>query len=299
MRRAKIDASEFDTPQMRALIQEELESLKNDSLVYPVISEELKLTSKEVKRFLAALLDYQEDVHYCASCPGLENCKKAHPHFSLRLERDGELLIRHYDPCEEMMSLSSFQKRYIRCTFPSSWRDKNLNDIERSVSARDNVVGLMAKIQQNLSNRWIYLTGSNGSGKTNMLACFSNDITKAKGKGVFTDTESLFSELKEKSINDRQNFEELLKTICESSILVLDDFGNEFKTEYVFTSILFPILSYRDKANLPTAFASDFKIDQIVSMYRSKIGFERASQLKELLVRRCKKELDVTGVPFH
>ena len=92
MKRVKVDPSSYDTPEMRALVQEELESLRKDPLVYPTISNDLKLTNKEAERFLASLLDYQEDVRYCASCPGIENCAKSHPHFCLRLERDGEVL---------------------------------------------------------------------------------------------------------------------------------------------------------------------------------------------------------------
>lgn len=299
MKRAKVDPSTYDTPEMRRLIQEELDSLRKDALVYPVISKDLKLTNKEAERHLAALLDYQEDTHYCASCPGLENCAKAHPHFCLRLERDGEILTRHYDPCEQMLSLSSFQERYLRCSFPATWRDESLQKVERSVSARKDALKAMVYLYRGDDSRWIFLTGSAGSGKSYMLACLANDITKARGKGAFSDTESLFSELKEKSINDHQGFEELFKSLCECSILVLDDFGNEFKTEYVYTSILFPILSYRDKANLPTAFSSDFDIAQIVSMYRAKIGPERASQLEKLLRRRCGKEFDVTGVALY
>ncbi len=299
MKRMKLDRSTYETPEMKRLVSEELESLKKDPLVYPTLSEDLKLTNKEAERHLASLLDYQEDVHYCASCPGLENCAKGHPHFRLRLERDGEFLNRHYDPCEKMLSLSSFQQRYIRCSFPSTWRDESLRQVERSVSARKEALRDMALVFKGNSPRWPFLTGSAGSGKTYMLACLANDITNARGKGAFSDTESLFSELKEKSIKDRAGFEELFQALCRCSILVLDDFGNEYKTEYVYTSILFPILSYRDKADLPTAFSSDFTIEQIVAMYKSKIGPERASQLKNLLKRRCGKEFDVTGVAIY
>ena len=297
--RGRVDLSAYDTPEMRRLVQEKMESLKNDALVYPVISTELKLTHKEVERHLAALLDYQEDANYCANCPGLEHCAKGHPHFRLRLERDGELLNRHYDPCEKMLSLSSFQQRYLRCSFPATWRDENLSSIERSVSSRNAVLLAMGRIVQGNVERWPFLTGSAGSGKSFMLACLANHITLNGGVGVYSDSESLFAELKEKSIKDREGFDALMKSIGEAAILVLDDFGNEYKTEYVYTSILFPLLSARDRANLPTAFSSDFKIEEIVSMYRAKIGPERANQLKNLLKRRCVKEFDVTGVSIY
>ena len=298
-KRGKVDISIYDTPEMRSLLKEAMDSLRKDSLVYPFISKTLKLTNKEVERHLAALLDYQEDCHKCAECPGLELCNKKMPHFRLRLERDGELLNRHYDPCEKMLSLSSFKERYIRCNFPAEWRDNDLRSIEQSVASRAQVIETLADIEAGSSDRWVYIVGPNKSGKTFILASFANDITSERGKGVFCDTESLLNELKNKSIKDKDSFDQFFSLVCNSSVLVLDNFGNEFKSEFVYTTILFPLLAYRDRENLPTAFASDFKIEQIVSMYRAKIGFERGIQLKNLLTHRCKEEFDITGAPIY
>ncbi len=279
------DPKTFQTPEFKSIIAEELESLRKDELVYPFIQNELKVTQKEANTFLAALLDYQEDVHYCANCPGLDKCEKNNPHFTMTLRREFGVIARHYDPCEKMRSLSSFYERYISCSFNPDWRDATLQDIATSVSARNTVISLMGKIATGMSDRWIYLIGSNGSGKSYMLACFANYITTNKGKGAFCDSTQLVEELKGMSINDKEGFENRMR-----------DFGNEFKTEYSFTSILFPLLSYRAKEGKLTCFASDFKIDQIGSMYQGKIGPERAAQFRDLLKQLCKKEYDVSGV---
>ena len=298
LEKAHVNRKSFETPEVKSLLADALASLKADKRVYPVITEELKLTNREAETYIGALLDFQEDVHYCDSCPGLENCVKAHPHFTLRLEREGSVITRHYDPCEKMLSLASFQSRYLRCSFPPSWRDESLKDIERSKSARNPALLAMSKALQG-SGQWLYLTGSAGSGKSYMLACYANYLTKENGPGAFCDTGSLLNELKEKSIKDREGFDVLMESLSTCSILVLDDFGNEYKTEYVYTTVLFPLLSARDKAGLPTAFSSDFSIKEIVSMYQSKIGAERAAQLQNLMKKRCVKEFDVSGISLH
>lgn len=288
----------FETPEVLELTKKELESLRNDPLVYPLIHDELKLTNKEAELFIASLLDYQEDVHYCAACPGLERCAKAHPHFSLRLEREGDFLTRHYDPCAKMVSLASFKKRYLYCSFPAEWRDEDLRNIERSAASRSEVLKAMVKIVDG-DERWLFLNGNVGSGRSFMLACLANYITNKKGQGAFCDCGTLLNDLKSKSIEDKEGFDEMMKALSEASILVLDDFGNEYKTEYVYTSILFPLLSARDRAGLTTCFASDFSIRDIVMMYKEKIGAVRANQFGALLNRRCVKEFDVTGVNLH
>ena len=296
MNKVKLDPKAFMTPELRSYVDEELAQLKKDELVYPFFRDELKITQKEVNMYLAALLDYQEDVHYCANCPGLDRCDKINPHFCLKLRREFGVIARHYDPCPKMMSLSSFHERYYVCTFSPDWRDAGLYDIANSVSSRNRAIAAMSKIASGESDRWLYLTGSNGSGKTYMLACFANFITTKMGKGAFCDTASLLEELKGLAINNKDEFEVRMKALREASILVFDDFGNEFKSEYTFTSLLFPLLSYRAKENKLTCFASDFAMAQVASMYRSKIGPERADQFLRLLQYCCKKEFDITGV---
>ncbi len=296
MKKMNLDPKAFVTPGLSSYIEQELEALKKDDLVYPFIQNELKVTKKEAMMYIAALMDYQEDVHYCANCPGLDKCAKANPHFSMTLRREDGVIARHYDPCPKMMSLSSFYQRYIVCSFSPDWRDASMNDIATSVSARNKVLSWMTKIAAGTSNRWLYLNGSNGSGKTYMLACFANFITTKQGRGAFCDTNALVEELKGLSINNKEEFETRMKALREASILVFDDFGNEYKTEYSFTSILFPLISYRAKEGKLTCFASDFTMAEVASMYQQKIGPERANQFKELLAIKCKKEYDVTGV---
>ena len=296
MNKVKLDTKAIITPELSSIVEQELKQLKEDDLVYPFFRDELKINQGEAKTYLADLLDYQEDVRYCAKCPGLDRCQKNNPHFCLNLRREFGVITRHYDPCPKTVSLSSFYERYLVCSFNPDWRDAEILDIGKSVASRKTAIGNMGLIASGESDRWIYLTGNNGSGKTYMLACFANTITKAKGQGAFCDTTTLLEELKGLAINNKPEFEIRMKALREASILVLDDFGNELKTEYSFTSLLFPLLSYRAKEGKLTCFASDFKIEQIALMYRAKIGPERARQFQDLLEYRCKKEFDITGV---
>ncbi len=301
MKKMNVDKKAFVSKEVNELIENELKSLKEDELVYPFIRDELKLTAKEARLYLAHLLNYQEDVHYCASCPGLEECDKALPRFCIRLVRDGDVISREYAPCPKVLSLASFQNRYLMCSFSPDWRDANIEGIERSASSRNKTIKTLYMVAEKGEKRWPYLIGNSGSGKTYMLACFANQITTHEGvaPGAFCDTGTLLSKLKDLAIKNHDAFIEKLTALQKCSVLVLDDFGNEFKSDFVYTSVLFPLLSYRDKEKLPTAFSSDFKISDIVSMYQSKIGVERAHQLRKLLERNAKGELDVSGQPIH
>ena len=296
MDKIKINTRMFDSEELEAMREKVLKEIHDDPLVYPIVSKELKLSRKEAAENAGALSDLRDDIHYCASCPGYNECGKPHPHYCLKLVRDGEEIKRTYYPCWKAVSLRSFEKRYSHCSFDRDWRDCRFDQISKSAASRSYVLAHMFKIANGEEKRWIYLTGQNGSGKSFMLAAFANEITTRYGKGAYVDTASMLDELKSLSINNKTKFDAVMKELKEGTILVFDDFGNEPKSEYAYTTILFPLISYRAKESLLTAFNSDFTIEQIASMYKPKIGFERADQLTKLLKSLCKKSFDVTGV---
>ena len=78
-------------------------------------------------------------------------------------------------------------------------------------------------------------------------------------------------------------------------LLVLDDFGNEPKPEFVFTNITYPLLIERAKNRLITAFSSDFSISALYDAYAVTIGNARAQQLCELIMTMAKKDYDITS----
>ena len=95
MRLPKIDVGD----DIAALQKQAIEELRNDEEVYHVIHDDLHLSNSQVKESLATLLDYQEDVHYCANCPGYDRCAKTNPHFEMGLELEDGYLKRNYSPC--------------------------------------------------------------------------------------------------------------------------------------------------------------------------------------------------------
>ncbi len=294
MRLPKIDIGD----DIASLQKKAIEDLRNDEEVYRVIHDDLHLSNSQVKESLATLLDYQDDVHYCANCPGYDLCAKTNPHFEMGLELDEGYLKRNYSPCRVVRKFEELEKRFFVRDFPVEWRDKDFRSIDKTAQRKQAIIEMM-KICRTNSGDWVYLTGKNGSGKSYILAMFANTYSALHPGCAFCDTSALVDKLKDLQINSKNEFDERFKALCSCPLLVLDDFGNEFKTDFVFSSILFPILNARAKANLPTAFSSDFSLIEIESMYRLKVGAARARQLKDLILARCKVEFDVTGLPVY
>lgn len=283
----------------KGLLDEALNSLRNDPDVYPLISEELKLSQREVKENLPTLLDYQDDVHYCQSCPGLEKCAKATPCFCLRLSKVNGMIYRHLDPCHLKTKQEDYVARFLIRDFPLSYMDAHLKNVEKSASSRQDVIRKMSKNVLGKADSWLYLIGNRGAGKSYLLAAYANAFSEKKAPVAFCDASKLIEQLKTKSIEDKEGFEELFHQLVTCPLLILDDFGNEFKSEYTFSMILFPLLNERAKEKRITAFGSDFSIKDIGLMYKEKIGGPRANQLYRLLKDLSGSESDISGVAFH
>lgn len=269
-----------------------IEGLKNDEEVYATIRR-LGLSKGQVKEFIGPLLDLQEDLSYCASCPGLEKCKKSNPHFTLRLELDGSYLDRHFDPCLLAQKEARFEDSYLKHEFPLAWRDFDLSSIDRS-SKRNDAFLQMSKILMKESKRWLYLMGGKKSGKSVMLASFSNMYAERIATPVaFISVSSLLEELKTLSFNDKEGYAKRFDEYCSCPLMVLDGLGNEYVSEYNFSTFLFPLLTTRGERNLLTCFSSSLSIDEVCSLYKDKVGAIRAKQLYLLLKEYCVKEIDV------
>ncbi len=298
MEKMKMPISPFANGEYAQAEEEAVESLRKNETVYETIKN-LGLTKGQVKQFLGPLLDLKDDSSYCAHCPGLENCAKENPQFVLKLELDGDLLERHYDRCPRYLEEESFRNRYIQRDFPKEWIRYDLYSIDKS-KKRNAAILAMISILEGQSDRWLYLTGGKKSGKSVMLACFANSFAlKRESPVAFVSSVDFFDSLKNLSFQNKAEFERRFSQFKTCPLLVLDGFGNEFVSDYNFSTFLFPLLLARSKENLLTCFTSTLSIEEVCSLYGAKIGSVRGKQLLSLLKDYCVSEFDVSGSDLY
>ena len=275
-----------------------LKSLKEDEDVYKVIHDDLELSTNEVKIHLGALLDLQEDMKTCKRCPGLDACPKDYPCYRLKLGFVEGQLQRFYEPCEKKLKHDRTRSMFFIRHFPEEWLDQDMRSIDVSDSRRTLMIQLK-KILSGKSSRWLYVTGKHKMGKTFILAMMAKEFAVKNSPVGFASTAKLIENMKDKAINDKAKFERNMQLLFDCPLLVLDEFGNEFKSDFVFSNILYPLLSNRAKNNLSTWFTSDFSISEIVSMYKPKIGEARAKQFARLLEEESESEIKLEGVAVY
>lgn len=269
--------------------------LRADEDVYARIKE-LGLTRKEVGDNLGMLLDYKADFSICRNCPGLEKCPKSNPGYALDITKDNGYLERRFTPCHKVVLRMKRDARYILSDMPEDWKEKNFNDVDMS-AARNVTLRKLLTAQE--KGNWFYLNGGFNSGKSYILACFANQYAEDNDVSVaFVDTTRLIDRLRNYSIKDKESFSEEMSKLTSVPLLVLDGFGNEYKSDFAFSTVLYPLLSERARNKNLTFFTSDFSYKDIEEMYGKSVGLPRAKQLISLIKSMCGKEavLDALNV---
>lgn len=261
---------------------------------------ELKVPEEVIDANLPKIFDFVGDINYCKKCPGAKKCDKERPLLNTKISYKNGYLDRELSPCAKFLERMLFEKQFLVRDFPEEWLDENLRSLDKS----DGRVKLMAKYSdfiKNGNNGWAYLTGIANSGRSYAAAMISVDVARRKlGPVCFLNSSQRIRELGDLSYTDKPRFQREIDRYSNVPFLVLDDFGNEFKNDYVRDAIVFPIISARANKRLFTIITSDFTIDDIIALYStSKAGEIRAKQIGRLLTAMCDSEISFGEMPIY
>lgn len=285
---------------MSSYINKLVKELRDDIEVYEKLKS-LKLTMGEVKENIGKLTDFREDYNYCKACPGIEKCDKRTPHISMYVIKEGSFITAQYEPCHKIMEQIRLDSRYLVADFPSEWRGISFKTLDERTNRRA-VKKQILEDYSGLSNRWVFLTGSHRVGKTFLLVAAANEyIAQNNQQAAVINSCTRFKELADLSIGNAADFTKNLVALSNVDLLIIDNFGEEYKSEYIRDQILMPLLNERARQNKLTFFTSNYTIDEIQQLYRiGKTGGDiRAKQLSNLLKEMCGEEFDLTGVSIY
>ena len=297
----KLDPKSFIVDvDMKDYINQLMNELKNDYEVYEQIKK-LNLTVGEVKDNVARLTDFRLDYNYCKNCPGIDKCNKDIPHLSMKLIKEGKFINISYVPCHKLMEKIRLDSRYMFDDFPAEWKQSTVKTLDLSEKRRP-IMKEFVKILNGDSSRWLYVTGNHKVGKSFLLVTFANEFVGANlGTAAIINAANRFKELTDLSYQSKDEFAQAMLSLCKVPLLVIDDFGEEYKSEYIRDNIIIPLLSEREHQNLLTFFTSEFTISEIQKMYSigQNSGEIRGKQLGRLLKDMCEKEYDLSGVSLY
>ena len=278
-----------------ASIDESLASLLKDPLIIEKM-DELNIDASIVSKNLPLFLDYQENINACNKCKGLDNCKSKISYCCSSIYVDeGGICSRRFGYCHYYLDVLKIKNCYLYRDFDENFLFSELKksgkNAEDSKRLRDFSTYCINCFNDN-NYPWGYIYGDVGVGKSSLLIATCNRIIKDTLSTIaFIDCNKRFDEFKNLLIKNKKEFEETLNKIAAVDILVLDNFGSEFKSEYVRDQILMPLLNYRAKKNKVTYFTSNYSLSTIQQLYSSlRSGNILAKQLVNLIKNKISKE---------
>lgn len=258
----------------------------------------LNIPDDVVEAQIVKINDLVKDINHCRHCPGVDKCDKETPRLVTRIAYEDGVVVRQMVPCKEYLKYINFKRQFIVRDFPDEWLTSALKKID-CTAQRAEVIKRYEEYRKNNEGQWIYLTGEEGTGRTYVAANIALDIAKnERGPIAFLDVPSRFKELASKK--DNAAFTELLDKYMNVPVLVLDDLGNEYKSEFVREAILFPILNARSKNHLFTVITSDFSVNDYCLMYQNNASSKpKIEQIKKLFKKNIGEEINLGSLSIY
>lgn len=259
---------------------------------------EIGISQSEAEDNITKLYDFVCDKNYCKNCPGMNKCQKNNPLLiSKPVYKNGVVSIQ-MSPCKEFIRQMRFEKQFLIRDCPTEWLEKKLRDVKQNTLSKKKAVKKYIDYLNQIDSGWIYSYGGIGAGKSFLGAVMAADAaTRDLGSVLFLDSTKRFRELVDLSYKKTNEFQETLDKYCDAKVLVLDNFGNEFKNDFVRDAIVYPIIANRASKNLFTIIISDFTIKEIETLYSTSKSSEiRAKQIAKILKSKCDEEINFDGV---
>lgn len=304
MERAKIKTKIVLSDDLEQYKNEKMEELYADPLFLKWL-EKNPLEKESVRASLGIFLDFMDDQHYCEKCPGLEKCQKRLPYRVVTpLISNGEV-EKKIQMCDKMMERHHLEQRFIARDFPDEWLDNDLYNKENVdfVRTRLSILKCLASAIEDTLHKGVYLYGNTRVGKSYLLATFLVTYLRKhpKEKGAFIDSPTRFKELLDLSFQDKALFQQTLESYYEVDVLVLDDFGSGYMSDYIRDSIVYPIINQRLKMRKLTLFTSRFSLKQIETIFALKSlgGKIQAQQITDMIRASIEKEIPLEGISVY
>lgn len=247
-----------------------LAEIKNDRPLMAKLKE-LGIGEEELLSYLPILVSYQDNQKEIAAEEKAFNGETPTTMQMVLEISDAGKLSFHYEETAFQKEKRRLLENYYLRDFPDAWLTASVKSFK---TAREKALKkiISSPLRREILKKWVYLYGEQGGGKSYALAAIANDLARQNKKVAFINANQRFDELKGLAVKEKNKFDEVMKTLESIEYLVIDEFGSEFKSDYVRDQIVLPLLSERSKEHRITFFASDYSLEEIEELYGAKYG---------------------------
>lgn len=254
--------------------------------VYSILVGKFGLNNDEIFKNLSKCDDFYENYHLVKQIKTYEDCVKFNIFDKMILYKNGNLVEIKYEVLEPVKQKIEYLNSYIIKDFDDSFND--LSSTKMDSVGKGNLKKVYALFNRKKIN-WAYLYGGPRTGKSYVSIAFLNSmvINKKVNTACFINSSERFKELQDlkfaKNKFSNAEFERLFESYKTCDILVIDSFGDEFKSKYQRDTFLIPILKERASKRLFTVFTSNFNLHEIQNLYTFDKYDPMGKQVKSLI----------------
>lgn len=116
----------------------------------------------------------------------------------------------------------------------------------------------------------LYLSGGTGLGKTHLSLAIANEVLKQGYNVIYDSTINLIHILDQEQFRRTKENSDTLPALLGCDLLILDDFGTEFNTEFS-RSMLYTIINSRINARKPMIVSTNLNSQEVKDRYGDRI----------------------------
>ena len=282
---------------------EYLKQLKAEYLSCPEAIKEIKrlgIPEEKIDESLIKIHDFVNDLKYCLNCPGMDKCQKTNPLLKVNLVYTHGFIERELTPCDKMLQKVEIQSRFKVHDFDNEWLDNDITKLDKT-RGRAQALKKYLDYTKDLSDSWIFLTGEQNTGRSYFAASLALDLARrTKGDICYINAPLRFKELSDFSLKNKNKYQEVLDLYCNAVLLVIDDFGSEFKNDFTRDAILMQIITKRSAKKLLTIFTSDYTIDELETLYSpNKIAAIQANRIFKIIRNESQGEISLGELSLY
>lgn len=210
--------------------------------------------------------DYLEIKHKCKKCSdaGFINGKKCE--CLLKLIKNIEIKELNKASVLALCDFSNFSLDY----YPENCEKTPKINCKKHMEAVLNYCKNYAK-KFSLNSKSIFMQGNTGIGKTHLSLSIAKEVISKGFNVVYGSTQDLLREIEKEHFGKEKTEKDTLKVLLSTDLLVLDDLGAEFSSQFNI-SVIHNIINSRMNMGKPTIISSNLETNELVAKYSDRVA---------------------------